>query len=514
MTAAAITPEELREKTVRSVKWVALLQALVGVLFFGVPLVLSYLVSPADLGLLELLVSVFALAVLLVELGTIPAVVQRRDASPAFLSTVFWVNVTAGLVWAVAITVIGPFLAAWLGFADRLRFVWMGIGISLVFTAFGVVPRALLVRRMEFRRATLARAFAILCTVGAAFVGMRAHGVPGVVWAMICFALLTSAGLWWASGFRPTRHIEKGEIVPLLKFGGSTSAAMGGEQLGQQMERFLIARFLGMESWGLFVVTKSLIRDPLRHLMSVVEDILLPGLSALQNDPERTRRYYLAAMRYELALFGPIMAFIAVFAQELTELFYGDAWLPVAVIAQLLVFQSWRMITGHSLGTIFLSQGRPDVRLKWVLWSLVLVPLIFFAGLPWGIRGYAASCSVVGVFGWALAHNMANGLLGISWARFWKALSRPLAAHLSLAVLLIALRALFQGPLDAHPRTSLFFIPPALLLYVGLLALLDRPLLTGVLRTGREVLGFRVRPKEGAAPEPPLTERVLDCESP
>jgi hypothetical protein len=79
---------------------------------------------------------------------------------------------------------------------------------------------------------------------------------------------------------------------------------------------------------------------------------------------------------------------------------------------------------------------------------------------------------------------------------------------------LIGLRALFLAPLEAHPRNSLFFIPVAIPIYAAFLALCDRPLLTGFLRTGLEVFGLRKRPKDAAASEPPLADRVLDCESP
>jgi PST family polysaccharide transporter len=344
---------------------------------------------------------------------------------------------------------------------------------------------------MEFRRVTLATSLAVVGAVAAGTYGLAHHGVLGVAWGFLAFASINSLAVWLGAGFRPAGRPRAAEVLPLLRFGGSAFAATAGDRLAQQTERFLVAGFLGAGSLGVFALARSLVRDPLRRLMSVFDDILFPGLAQLQGEPERTRRYYLPAVRYELVIFGPAVVFIAVFADELVRLLYGPDWRGVALVAQLLALHSWRTITVHSIGAVFLSQGRPDVRLRWVAVSIGLVLVAFLAGRPWGLPGYALACSLVGVAGWAISHTMANRLIGLDWAGFWRAIRRPLLSHLAFAVLLIALRLSLHERLAVEPSLALLALVPALPCYVVLLAALDRSLLRGVVGASREALRLR-----------------------
>ena len=235
----------------------------------------------------------------------------------------FWVNVASGLAWAALLAGAAPGVAAFAGGDARLVLLFRGVAGGLVLSSLGIVPQALLVRSMEFRKVALATGLAVVGAVVAGSYGLLHHGILGVAWGYLAFASLNSLAVWLGSGFRPGGRPRVADVVPLLRFGGSAFGATAGERLAQQTERFLIAGFLGAESLGIFALTRSLIRDPLRRFMSVFDEILFPGLAALQGEPERARRYYLTALRYELAIFGPAVVFIAVFADELVRLFYA-----------------------------------------------------------------------------------------------------------------------------------------------------------------------------------------------
>jgi O-antigen/teichoic acid export membrane protein len=489
VTPPAHEPPSLREKSIRSAVWVTGLHGLVGLLYFAVPLVVSYVVNPTELGLLNLVILAFALSVFFVELGTAPALVQKPHLTPRYLSTAFWVNVAMGTLCALTLWIGAPWLAGLMHSDVRLTGLLRWIGVSLIPYSLGVVPRALLVRNMEFRAVTSASVLAIVGAVATGSIGLAAQGVPGVIWGILTLTILTSGALWRASGFRPSLAIERRAILPLLRFGASTSVGSAGDMLTQWVESFLITRYLGMSALGLFAVTRSIIREPLRRFMNIFDEVLLPSLASLQGHAERLRRYYLTVVRYELAIFGPIIAFVTVFAHELTELFYGPDWLPVGFVAQLLAFQSWRMTTVHSVNAIFLSQGRPGLRFWSVLISLALIPVYFFAGRPWGLAGYAASCSIAGLAGWAISHAMANRLLDLPWPRFLRAIAAPFAAHLVFGLMLLATRHALKARIATHGSdTVLLVIVPAALVYAAVLAVLDRPLLKGVAAAFRDAL--------------------------
>jgi PST family polysaccharide transporter len=121
--------------------------------------------------------------------------------------------------------------------------------------------------------------------------------------------------------------------------------------------------------------------------------------------------------------------FAAVFAGDFSRLLFGPAWDRAALISQLLAFSAWRNVTGHTTGAVLLSQGRPDLQLRWTTISFLLSLVYFAAGRPWGLEGVAAAAAVLEISGWAIRHTMANSVLDLTWRRFAATLSPLWIAH-------------------------------------------------------------------------------------
>lgn len=463
----------LRRRTLEGVVWLTAHRALHAAALLAGAGLLARLLTPAELGLLELAFGVLGLALTIVELGTGPLVIQRPQLDARFLSTVFFVNVATAGVVSVGLLVLGPLMARAAGADDRLVTLLHVVALVLVPLATSVVPRSLLARRLAFRLITVATVAAGAAAAAAAglgaFVGLESAGFAGAA----AYAVVLSIGLAAGARWRPTWSLGRRDVVPLVRYSVSVSAAQTLDSLALQLERFLIAGLLGPAALGVFALARTLTRGPLRHLMGVFDTVLLSGLAELQADPARARRYYLTAVRLELTLFGPLVVFIAVFASDVVAVVYGTGWEPAAVLVQLLAVFAWRNVTGHTVGAVFLSQGRPDVQLRWVTIALGLVTAYVLAGVPWGLAGVALSFTVLDSIGWAISHTMANRLLGLSFRDFLAALCRPAATQAVFATLALGVQLVFgatAGPLSRLVGAVLLLGP----VYLVLVRTIDR----------------------------------------
>jgi teichuronic acid exporter len=104
---------QLQARSLASVFWLTLQNLLAAALLVAIPAVLAHLLTPEDLGLLEIALAFFGLATLFMELGTGPAIIQRPAVDATFLSTVFGVNVVTGLIFAVVLAAGAPAFAGW-----------------------------------------------------------------------------------------------------------------------------------------------------------------------------------------------------------------------------------------------------------------------------------------------------------------------------------------------------------------------------------------------------------------
>ena len=224
---------------------------------------------------------------------------------------------------------------------------------------------------------------------------------------------------------------------------------------------------------------------PLRYFLNVSDEVLLPGLAALQTDGVRARDYYLMTLRIELAILGPAVVFAGVFATDLSRLLFGPSWDRAAAVAALLAFAAWRHVTGHTTGAVLLSHGRPDLQVRWTALALFLSVVYFFIGRPWGLEGVALAQAVLETGGWAIRHSMANRVLHLSWRQFARSLAPLWIAHVALVLAAIAMR---QAALVFIPGTGvrvLIALPLTAVAYVTILRLVTPGLLTTL---GRGVL--------------------------
>ena len=364
----------------------------------------------------------------------------------------FTVNVATGALFGAALIAGAPAITEWLRMDIRLIAILRWLGVTLIPLSTAIVPRNLLARRLHYRRVTIADgvagAAATLTGLTALSRGLDVALTLGfIVYGSVVTLVLWTGVRWW-----PAVRPDVRAVWPLLRFSLSVSGSRMLDNLALQSDRFLIGRYLGAASLGLFGLARTLIRVPLRYLLNVSDEVLLPGLAVLQADRARARDYYLMTLRIELALLGPAVVFAAVFAPDLSRLLFGPSWDRAAIVAQFLAFAAWRHVTGHTTGAVLLSHGRADVQLRWTIYALFLSVVYFFVGRPWGLEGVVLAQAVLETAGWAIRHTMANRILGLGWSQFAQSLAPLWVAH---AVLLLATIGVRRMSLLVDPSAAI-----------------------------------------------------------
>jgi O-antigen/teichoic acid export membrane protein len=467
---------ELRQQTLRSVFWILTVNIVRSLALFLLPVGIAWLSGPVELGLAHVAYGVYAIALPFVTMGTRAAVLQHREAGQSYLSSVFFLNLLTGAATAAVLVAGAPWIAA-IGKGDpRLVVVIRWIGVISFVSSLSVVQNALLARRLAYRTLSLATITGVvaggLAGLGAAATGARLGAVGA---AAAGYVVVSTVALWVVGRWRPSRSFVPREALAAVRFGVTASAASFANNLAGQLERFFISSVLGPAALGLYGAARNVNRDSLRNLMQITDEVLLPGLASLQSDVARARRYYLNAVRFEFLAFAPAAVFVGVFARDLVLLVYGSAWLDAVPLVRVMTPLVLFTITNHTIGAVFLSQGRPDTQLRWSLISIVLVAAYLATGVSWGLLGVVTALSTLELAGWLTSHSMANRLLQLPLRRFLANLALPLAASLLFGALLLLLRRLpwWAAAPASWPSLALWALA-ALPLYAAVLHGLDR----------------------------------------
>jgi O-antigen/teichoic acid export membrane protein len=207
----------LRETTIRGVAWSLYGRVGTQVLQYGVSILMARLLCPSDFGRVGMVTVLTLFASVFVDFGIGAAVLERRDLSDEETDAAFSLTLAVGVAMTAIIVSLAPLVAMFYrnpALASLARVSALGFTLS----SFGIVPRALLQRKLEVKRLAIIdfTGAGIGCLVGAALT-LAGAGVWAIVFMPLAGSGSVAALAFIRSGWRPTRLFQFGAAKPLLR---------------------------------------------------------------------------------------------------------------------------------------------------------------------------------------------------------------------------------------------------------------------------------------------------------
>lgn len=355
--------------------------------------VMARYISPAEYGVVGMVVAVLAIARVVEEFGLGEAAIQRDRITAGEISTLAIVNSVLGLVLMLLFAAASP-LIAWFYDRPELVPVCLSLAPMFLFAGLGAQPRALLRREFRFRPLAIAQAssLAIAATVG--MVGAIAGlGIWALVLQNLAGGIALAAGSWIGARWIPRDFASWSRVRPMLGYGANLGASQLLNALTRNLDDILIGRFVGAAAVGAYGRAFQLMTLPSSQLNQPLTSAVVPALSRLQNDPEGFRRMYRGAIEVIASVAFPLAVFIGVAAPAFVGTVLGPAWAESVPILRALSPVGLMVSLNVATGWVYISLGRTDRQLRWRILGSCAAILGMVAGLPWGAIGVALGLS-------------------------------------------------------------------------------------------------------------------------
>lgn len=404
---------------------------------------LARLLTPADFGLLAMVLSLTAFIGTFRDAGLPLATVYHEGIDHDQVSALWWVNVNVSALIAFAIAGLAPGLA-WFYGEPRLTVITLVMSVITFGESLGVQHEALLMRQMRF--ATLSR-----IEVGSALAGFIAGVALALAgagyWALVAqyggLALTRSALLWAVCGWRPTSSIglallRDARLRALLSYGLPHAGSRVLSHLGGHLDRILVGYFAGAVILGLYGGASRLAELPYRQIHSPLVGVAVATLSRLQHDGRTYRAHARTALLLVFTVSMPMLAFLFMEARSVVMLLLGDQWLAAVPLLRVLCVGWFALSVSRVTKWFYLSQGTTKRELAWNLLSTLVMVCGVGVGAQWGAIGIAAGFASAAVtltypsiaFCLKTSHLTKGDFFGVVW--------RPACASLAAAGTLFA----------------------------------------------------------------------------
>lgn len=467
--------------------WQFLSKGINSVLQMVTSIVLARLLMPADFGVVAMATMITGLAGMFRELGLGQALVQRQEIADDHTRSAFWGTLVMALMLYAGVFLAAPYVG---GFFDEPRMVPVLKVIALMFAIapFAVVPRSLLQRKLDFRTPFFAElSSSVAYGVAGITMALLGYGYWSLVGASLASSVVNTTVLCILTRYLPPLVPTFRGLRDLYGFGiGATGVGLMG-YTAQQVDYFVIGRWLDSAALGLYEKAFRLVHAPLRLIGGIVSPVLFPLFSRLQEQHVRAREIIGKVLTAVGMLTFPSLALFGVTAPELIPLLLGEQWTDAVIPAQIMCAAgALRALINPSamlpkgFGAIYSQVWRNGVYAATLFGGAII-------GSRWGIVGVAWAALFATIVIWSLNTQLLYACSGFGLRQYGSVLFEPLL----MTVVLIPLTALTRSLLLAHGHEPLSVLVATIL--VGGAVIIG--LLFGVCgrsRTiGRELLSMR-----------------------
>lgn len=460
----------MRQRAVAATLWSGVDNAFRAGIGFAVAVVLARLVSPADFGLLAMVMIFAVVASALVDSGLGLALIQRQDAGPEEEAAVFCFNVAIGIGVALALALASTSIASFLG-EPRLTAIIPLLALNVVVGALGSIHATLLTKAMDVRPLAFIGVCSTLISGALAIVlAWLGFGAQALAWQLLAQSAISTVLMWVLHPWRPTRRFSLTVLSRLAAFGTHVLLANLVDAAYRRLHGIVIGKSFGAADAGWYARAQSTQEMPAGFLAGMLNRVALPVFSQAATEPARLSEAFRRALRLLMFLNLPVMAGMAVVADPLVEAVFGRAWLPAAPVLQVLCVAGalWPV---HVLNVSALAaRGRTSLLLKLELAkkSLGLAGLVI--ALPFGLLAIAGAQAVTSVVAFFINTRDNARIAGMGAVDQLKTIAPSIASTgiMVLAVLLVGIVPIEQ----AWQRLALL-VPVGALVYAAASRWLD-----------------------------------------
>lgn len=476
-----------RTETLRAAMWAFATTAGTRIITLASLAILARLLAPADFGLLAFALVYITYAETIGDLGTAVALIYWPDRREDAAQLTFLMNVAAGVFWFLLTLAIAPLVADFFDNPEAAPIVRV-LAFAFLIKFAGNTHDALAQKDLRFRaRALPELGLTVMKALIAIALAVRGFGAWSLVWGHLLGLLTWTLLQWRIVSWRPSLRIPRDLTKPMFRYGSGIVAVNVIAAVVHHADLLVVGRMLGARALGLYQIAYKIPEATITVVIWVVSKVLFPAFSKRLSSGSDLDTAYLSALRYVAFVTIPMAAGLALVAEPLVAVFFGDQWLDAAPLLRWLAVYAGLRALGTHAGDVLKASGRSGLlAVMGLLKAALLVPALIYAG-RFGVREVAMAMAAVTSLTLLLNLFVVAGLLRLSFLRIARVLATGLIAGGFVVIAGLILRSALS-PLSAYSQLALLIVTCSIV-YGAAVLLIDRTFVIEVLNAFRRPAG-------------------------
>lgn len=322
----------------KGVFWIAVAKYSGIIIQLLIAAILARKITPAAFGTVAVAMVILYFLDILSDIGIGPAVVQYKQLTKSHLDSLFTLTTYIGVFLTGVLYLMSGFIADFYGDLTLER-VCQLMSLVIFFHSLNVVPNSLMRKDQRFRAIAI-RSLSFRILSGSIAVWGAFHGWG--VYALLVSPILTAIGFFSLNysdyPLKFVLRMNKEAVKMVASFSFFQFAFSFCNYFSRNLDKLIIGKYFSLTQLGYYDKSYHLMMLPIQNVAYVIDPVLHPVLSTLQNDRHelKIKNRKLAVLISNISF--PIGLILYFCGAELIKIVYGGQWdaaIPVFCILAL-----------------------------------------------------------------------------------------------------------------------------------------------------------------------------------
>lgn len=318
---------DMKSKVVKGLFWKLLENGGAQGIQFVIAILLARLLTPAEYGVVGIIMIFITIANVVVQNGFSTALIQKRNADDTDFSSVCYFSLFAALVMYGLLYMAAPYIAVFYQI-ETLRPIVRILSIVLFPGAVISVQTAYVSRNMEFKglfMSTLAASF--VSGVFSIVMAYRGFGVWAMVGQQVIYYFILMVVLMFTVSWKPKVCFALERVKGMFAFGWKLLCASLLDTVFNNLYGLLIGKIYNEELLGSYNRGEQFPKLIATNLGAAIQAVLLPAFSAKQDETALLKKMMVRAIRLSSFVVLPMLLGLFAVGDNLVRALLGEKWL-------------------------------------------------------------------------------------------------------------------------------------------------------------------------------------------
>lgn len=353
--------QSLKDKTVLGTLWSAADAFLGQGVSFLVGIILARLLTPAEYGLIGIVLIFTIILAGIVDSGFSNALIRKKDTTDDDYNTMFITNLVISIAMFFLLYFSAPFIAKFFVRKELLNLCRV-MGLILIIQALSITQTTILTKQIDFKTKTKASLLSAIASgiigIGMAYFG---YGVWALVWQQISRSAFYTIVLWMLVHWCPKFSFSKKSFHYMWGFGWKMMVSGILNNVWNQMYQVVVGKFYSPATLGQYTRSKEYAGIFSQNFTVIIQRVSYPVLAEIQENPDRMIKAYRRVIKVSMYVTIVCMIFLGAISEPLIYCLIGPQWGEAASYLPLICL-SMVLYPLHSINLNMLQiQGRSDI---------------------------------------------------------------------------------------------------------------------------------------------------------